>query len=65
MESVSSVGAVATQETYSSYYSTDYKLRFSINGASLKFCKVDNNAKVRGQKLNEQVIMNARFGLPE
>ena len=62
MESVSSV---ATQETYASYYSTGYKLRFSIDGASLKFYKVDNNAKVRGQKLNEQDIMNARFGLPE
>ena len=65
MESVSSAGAVATQGSYSSYYSTSYKLRFSIDGASLKFYKVDHNAKVRGQKLNEQDVMNASFGHPK
>ena len=65
MESVSSVGAVATQGTYSSYYSTSYKPNFSIDRASLEFYKVDYNAKVRGQKLNEQDVMNASFDHPE
>ena len=46
MESASSVCAVATQGIYSSYYSTSYKLSFSIDGATWEFYKVDNNAKV-------------------
>ena len=65
MESGSSVGAVSTQGAYSSYYSTSDKMRFSIGGTSLEFYKVDNNAKVRGQKLNELDVMNASFGHPE
>ena len=65
MESESSVDAVATQGTYSSYYSNSVKMRFSIGGTSLEFYKVDNIGKVRGQKLNELDVTNASFGHPE
>jgi len=65
MESESSVDAVATQGTYSSYCSTREKIRFSIGGTSLEFYKVDNSGKVRGRKVNELDIMNASFGHPE
>ena len=65
MESESSVDAVATQGTYSSYYSTSDKMRFSIDGTSLEFYKVDNSGKVRVQKLNELDVMKASFGHPE
>ena len=49
MESVRSVCSVATQGTYSSYYSTSYKLSFSVDGATWEIYKTDNNAKVRGK----------------
>ena len=65
MESESSVDAVAIQGTCSSYYSTSDKMRFSIGGTSLEFYKLDNSAKVRGQKLKELDVMNASFGHPE
>ena len=64
MESESSVDAVATHGTYSSYYSTSEKRWFSIGGTSLEFYKVDNSGKVRSQKLNEPDVMNASFGHP-
>ena len=53
MESVRSVCSVATQGTYSSYYSTSYKLSFSVDGATWEIYKTDNNAKVSSQKLDE------------
>ena len=65
MESESSVDEVATQGTYSSYYSTSDKMTFSSGGTSLEFYNVDNSVKVRGQKLNEVDVMNASFGHPE
>ena len=64
MESESSVHAVATQGTYSSYYSNSDKFEVSIGGKSLEFYKVDNSGKVRGQKLNELDVTNASFGHP-
>ena len=63
MESGRSVGAVRMQGTCSSYYSTGDKI--PIGGTSLELYKVDNNAKVRGQILNELDIMNASFGHPQ
>ena len=50
-----------SQETYSSYYSTSYKLRFFHPHGLTEFYKVDNNAKVNGQKLNELDAMKACF----
>jgi len=52
MESASSFCAVATRGTYSSYYSTSYKLRFFYRRGLTEFYKVDNNAKVSGEKLD-------------
>ncbi|XP_067048965.1 EGF-like repeat and discoidin I-like domain-containing protein 3 [Acropora muricata] len=46
MESVRFVCSVATQGTNSPYYSTSYKLRFSIDGVNWKIYKTDNKAKV-------------------
>ena len=62
MESGSSVGAVTMQGTCSSYYSTGDKIRPFL---SAELYKVDNNAKVRGQILNELDVMNASFGHPQ
>ena len=42
----------------------DY-LQVDMESVSLRFYKVDNNAKVRGQKLNELDVMNAGVGHPE
>ena len=61
MESASSFCAVATQGTYSSYYSTSYKLRFFYRLGLTEFYKMDNNAKVNGQKLNELDAVKASF----
>ena len=64
MESVRFVCSVATQGTYSPYYSTSYKLRFSIDGVNWKIYKTYNKAKVSHQKLNELDGVNASFMQP-
>ena len=64
MESVRFVCSVATQGTNSPYYSTSYKLRFSIDGVNWKIFETDNKAKVSHQKLNELDGVNASFMQP-
>ena len=64
MESVRFVCSVATQGTYSPYYSTSYKLRFSIDSVNWQIYKTDNKAKVSDQKVNELDLVNASFMQP-